>query len=115
MIGADCTIQGKDIRLDYIKEAVDTAHNYLTREETEMRKKMGIGIMRRIDGNEFSRLRRQDRRDERSCGGIISRKKTESTPEGTQEAQAPSGDVMTIEFFSRRGKRDRQKGYQANH
>ena len=33
MIGADCTIQGKDIRLDYIKEAVDTAHNYLTREE----------------------------------------------------------------------------------
>ncbi len=28
MIGADCTIQGKDIRLDYIKAAVDAAHNY---------------------------------------------------------------------------------------
>ena len=34
--------------------------------------------------------------------------KTESTPEGTQEAQAPSGDVMTIEF-SRRVKRDRRR------
>lgn len=68
--------------------------------------------MRRIDGNEFSRLRRQDRRDERSFGGIISRK-TESTPEGTQEAQAPSGDVMTIEFFQQKGEEGPQKGYQA--
>lgn len=28
MIGADCTIQGENIRLDYIKAAVDAAHNY---------------------------------------------------------------------------------------
>lgn len=28
MIGADCTIQGENIRLDYIKAAVDTAHHY---------------------------------------------------------------------------------------
>ncbi|MDO4285100.1 MAG: uroporphyrinogen decarboxylase family protein [Eubacteriales bacterium] len=28
MIGADCTIQGKNIRTDYIKVAVDAAHNY---------------------------------------------------------------------------------------
>lgn len=28
MIGADCTIQGQGIRLDYIKAAVDAAHNY---------------------------------------------------------------------------------------
>lgn len=28
MIGADCTIQGKNIRLDYIKKAVETAHSY---------------------------------------------------------------------------------------
>ncbi len=28
MIGADCTIQGKNIRLDYIRKAVETAHNY---------------------------------------------------------------------------------------
>lgn len=28
MIGADCTIQGKNIRLDYIKTAVDAAHQY---------------------------------------------------------------------------------------
>lgn len=28
MIGADCTIQGEGIRLDYIKAAVDAAHNY---------------------------------------------------------------------------------------
>lgn len=28
MIGADCTIQGEGIRLDYIKTAVDAAHNY---------------------------------------------------------------------------------------
>lgn len=29
MIGADCTIQGQNIRLDYIKAAVDAAHDYL--------------------------------------------------------------------------------------
>lgn len=28
MIGADCTIQGEGVRLDYIKAAVDAAHNY---------------------------------------------------------------------------------------
>lgn len=28
MIGADCTIQGQNIRLDYIKAAVEAAHNY---------------------------------------------------------------------------------------
>lgn len=28
MIGADCTIQGENIRLDYIKAAVDAVHNY---------------------------------------------------------------------------------------
>lgn len=28
MVGADCTIQGEGIRLDYIKAAVDAAHNY---------------------------------------------------------------------------------------
>lgn len=28
MIGADCTVQGENIRLDYIKTAVDAAHNY---------------------------------------------------------------------------------------
>lgn len=28
MIGADCTIQGENIRLDYIKKAVETAHQY---------------------------------------------------------------------------------------
>ena len=39
--------------------------------------------------------------------------KTESTPEGTQEAQAPSGDVMTIEFFQQKGEEGPQKGYQA--
>lgn len=31
MIGADCTIQGQNIRLDYIKAAVDAAHNYQKR------------------------------------------------------------------------------------
>lgn len=31
MIGADCTIQGQNIRLDYIKAAVDAAHNYQRR------------------------------------------------------------------------------------
>lgn len=29
MIGADCTIQGKNIRLDYIRKAVDVAHQYM--------------------------------------------------------------------------------------
>ncbi len=33
MIGADCTIQGENIRHDYIKAAVDAAHNYKNREE----------------------------------------------------------------------------------
>lgn len=28
MLGADCTIQGENIRLDYIRKAVETAHNY---------------------------------------------------------------------------------------
>lgn len=28
MIGADCTIQGENIRLDYIRRAVEAAHNY---------------------------------------------------------------------------------------
>ena len=28
MLGADCTIQGEGIRLDYIRKAVETAHNY---------------------------------------------------------------------------------------
>ena len=28
MIGADCTIQGKNIRLDYIKAAIEAAHHY---------------------------------------------------------------------------------------
>ena len=28
MVGADCTIQGKNIRLDYIKKAVDSTHQY---------------------------------------------------------------------------------------
>ena len=28
MLGADCTIQGEEIRLDYIRKAVETAHNY---------------------------------------------------------------------------------------
>lgn len=28
MVGADCTIQGRDIRLDYIREAVEAAHTY---------------------------------------------------------------------------------------
>mgnify|MGYP000741946246 CR=1 FL=1 len=28
MIGADCTIQGEGIRLDYIREAVEAAHTY---------------------------------------------------------------------------------------
>lgn len=32
MIGADCTIQGKNIRLDYIKTAVDAAHQYKKQE-----------------------------------------------------------------------------------
>ena len=29
MIGADCTIQGENISLDYIKTAVDAAHGYV--------------------------------------------------------------------------------------
>ena len=28
MIGADCTIQGENISLDYIKVAVEAAHEY---------------------------------------------------------------------------------------
>ena len=32
MIGADCTIQGQGIRLDYIKAAVDAAHGYPVRD-----------------------------------------------------------------------------------
>ncbi len=32
MIGADCTIQGQGIRLDYIKAAVDAAHSYSVRD-----------------------------------------------------------------------------------
>ena len=28
MIGADCTIQGQDIRLEHIRTAVEAAHNY---------------------------------------------------------------------------------------
>lgn len=28
MVGADCTIQGENIRLDYIRKAVEAAHNY---------------------------------------------------------------------------------------
>lgn len=31
MVGADCTIQGENIRLDYIKAAVDAAHHYSDR------------------------------------------------------------------------------------
>lgn len=32
MIGADCTIQGENIRLDYIRKAVEAAHNYKKKE-----------------------------------------------------------------------------------
>ena len=32
MIGADCTIQGEGIRLDFIREAVEAAHKYRKKE-----------------------------------------------------------------------------------